>query len=214
MQTGMLGDNEALRRLWDGLLKDLVLKLNSPRGPEYEEGLRKLLRDELMSIPVLAGTSGITIVKMVTVLIGGGHTTDQIVEAAKKLEGRNRPNYVNPDIQQANMPSGHGRRRPVVLEFFEFDHDPLTEEVRACCEEPGYGYSTYEDGLRFQEDRPEDQRKRPHVFVPENPCCDAGGNPLALYLWSDADDRRLDLDDCDLGNGWYRLCLFARRKYC
>ena len=214
MQTGMLGYNEALRRLWDGLLKDLVLKLNSPRGPEYEEGLRKLLRDELMPIPVSAGTSGITIVKTVTVMIGGGRTTDQIIEAAKKSEGRNKPSYIDSDITQANIPSGHGRRRPVVLEFFEFDHDLLTEEVMTRCEEPGYGYPTCEDGLRFQEDRPDDQREHPHIFIPENPWCGADGPPRALYLWSNADDRKLSLSYCRLDGGWYRARLFARRKSC
>lgn len=152
------------------------------------------------------------IVKTVIVVIGGGRTTDQIIEAARKQKGRNRP-YINSDIKQANMLSGHGRRRSAVLEFFEFDHDPLTEEVRARCEEPGYGYPLYEDGLRFQEDHPDDQRERPHVFVPENPWCDADGNPRVLFLWVSAGNRELDLDDRDPGYGWDRSCLFARRKY-
>lgn len=178
MQTGMLGDNEVLRRLWDGPLKDLVLKLNSTRGPEYEEQLKKLLRDEMVPISVALPSAGI-----------------------------------NPDITQANTPSGHGRRRPVVLEFFEFNHDPTTEDVRARCEESGYGYPTYEDGLRFQEDRPDDQRGRPHVFIPENPWCGTDGDPQALDLWCHTVVRKLDLDCCFLGSRWSQRCLFARRKY-
>jgi len=160
-----------------------------------------------------AVTKGVRIVKTVPVQIGGGRTTDQIVADAKKLEGRNRPGYINPDITQKNMPSGNGHKRTVVVEFFEFDHDPTTDEVRARCEEPGYGYSTYEDGLRFQEDRPEDQRERSHVFIPENPWCGAGGLPRALGLWSDAVGRELYLRYCFLGLRWPRGCLFARRRY-
>lgn len=213
MQTGMLGDNEALRRLWGGLLLDLAVKLNGERGPEYEEQLKKLLRDELMPIPVSAGTTGITIVKTVTIEIGGGRTTDQIIEAARKLEGKNRPGYIDQAITQANMPSGHGCSRVVVVEWFEFNHDPTTEEVRTRCEEPGYGHSTYEDGLRFQEDHSDDQRERPHIVVPENPWCDADGSPQALSLWGDTSDRLLSLDYCFLDRRWIRYCLFARRKY-
>lgn len=210
MQTGMLGDNEALRRLWDGLLKDLMLKLNGSRGPEYEEGLRKLLRDELIPIPVSTGTAGIIIVKAVTVVVGG-RTTDQIV-----ADAQGKYSYVNPDIKQTNMPSGHGRRRSVVLEFFEFDHDPTTEEICARCEEPGYWYSTYEDGLRYQEDHFDGQQeRRPHVFFPENPWRPTGSGGQALGLWGHTGGWRLDLGYCAPEEpGWFKLCIFARRKYC
>ncbi len=158
-------------------------------------------------------SAGIRIVKTVTIIIGGGRTTDQIIEAAKRLEGRNRPSSIHSDITQANMPSGHGRRRPVILEFFEFDHDPTTEEVRARCEEPGCGYPHYEDGLRFQEDHPDDQRERHHIFIPENPWCDAHDYPQALNFWSFTGGRELGLRCCCLGDGWYLRYLFARRKY-
>ena len=104
-------------------------------------------------------------------------------------------------------------RRPVVVEWFEFDHDPTTEEVRARCEESGYGYPTIEDGLRFQEDHPDDQRERPHVVIPENPWCGADGYPRALYLWGNDGERGLDLDYCSLDDGWIRPCVFARRRY-
>ncbi len=213
IQTNMLGDNETLRRLWCGPFLDLALKFNGGKGPEFEEQLNKLLRGEMMPIPISVGTAGITIVKTVPVRIGGGRTTDQIIKAAKNLKGKNRPNYINPSITQANMPSGNGRVRVVLVEWFEFDHDPTMNEVRAQCEEPGYGYSHYEDGLRFQEDRPDDQRERPHVLIPENPWCDADGFPQALFLWSFIGDRKLDLDYYDLEYRWHRRCVFARRKY-
>jgi hypothetical protein len=139
------------------------------------------------------------------------------VETARKLKVKDRPGYISSDITQKNMPSGHGRRRTVVVEWFEFDHDPTTEEVRACCEELGYGYPTYEDGLRFQEDHPDDRYGRPHVVIPENPWCCALGSPQALHFWnptwSPTARRQLDLRHCRLGDRWLRSFVFARRKY-
>lgn len=208
-KTGMLGNSGVLRQLWGGPLLDLALKLNSENGPEIEVDLKKFLRGEM--IPVIAST-GVGIVKTVVVNIGGGRTTGQIIEAAQKLEGPNRPTYIDSDITQTNTPSGHGRARASVIEFFEFDHDPLTDEIRARCEEPGYGYPTYEDGLRFQEQNQEAQRERPHVFVPENPCI-SGGGPQALYLWGNSGGRKLSLGYCGPGDGWDRRVVFARRKY-
>lgn len=46
MQTGMLGNNETLRQIWDGPLKDLILKLNGANGPEVLEELKKFNRGE------------------------------------------------------------------------------------------------------------------------------------------------------------------------
>ena len=213
MQTGILGKNEELRRLWGGLLQEIVVQLNSGRGPEREEQLNKLLRDEMMPVPAALPSAGINIVKTTVIMIGGGWTTDQIVKAAKELPEGVRPGCINLAITQANMPSGNGRRRSVVIEWFEFpDHDPTTEEVRARCEESGYGYPQYEDGLRFQEDHPDDQRERSHIVIPENPWYDAYGSPRALGLWC-AVDRKLDLNYCHLEYRWFRYCLFARRKY-
>ncbi len=214
MQTNMLGNNETLRRLWCGPFLDLAMKFNGGKGPEFEEQGNKLPRGELMPIPPSPQAAGITIVKTSVITIGGGRTTDQIIADTKKMDSPNRPSYINSDIKQANMPAGHGRKRSVIVEWFEFDHDPLTEEVRARCEEPGYGYSMYEDGLRFQEDHPEDQRQRPHIVIPENPWCDAGGGPRALVLWHSSYERGLNLYCCYLDGKWIRYFLFARRKYC
>lgn len=42
----MLGDGEALRRLWSGPLQDLVSKLNGEKGPEWVKALKRFLRRE------------------------------------------------------------------------------------------------------------------------------------------------------------------------
>lgn len=46
MQAGMLGKNEALRQVWDGPLKDLVIKLNGENGPEVLAELNKFNRQK------------------------------------------------------------------------------------------------------------------------------------------------------------------------
>lgn len=177
------------------------------------EGFKRALRRELIPPRSKKGIAK-GVVKIVHVKIGGGRTTDQIVETTK---AKNKIIYINSNINQTNMPSGNGRERTSVLEFFEFDHDPTTEKVRVRCEEPGYGYSTYEDGLRFQEDHEDhldDQKDRSFVFIPENPWLGSGdGCPRALDFWSNAGTRRLDLIGCLLEGRWPRRCFFARRKY-
>lgn len=46
MQTGMLGNNEVLRRIFSGPLCDLAIKLNGEDGEIWEAELKKLLRRE------------------------------------------------------------------------------------------------------------------------------------------------------------------------
>lgn len=150
------------------------------------------------------------IIKTVTIQIGGGRTTDQMIEAAKRDCGNHN---VSGEINQRNMPSGYGKLRAVTLEFRQFDHDPYTEEVTDWQNQPGHGPSGYEDGLRFREFDPEVQRKNPHVFIPEAPWCVTNGVPCALNLWSFDVDREVSLFRCSPRSRWNRVCLFARRKY-
>lgn len=46
MHIGMLGNSEALRQVWDGPLKDLIIKMNGENGPEVLEELKKFNRQE------------------------------------------------------------------------------------------------------------------------------------------------------------------------
>jgi hypothetical protein len=45
-KRGMLGDIEVLRRLLRGPLQDLLMRLNGPDGPAWEEALKRFLRTE------------------------------------------------------------------------------------------------------------------------------------------------------------------------
>jgi hypothetical protein len=210
-EKGMLGDNEALRRIVGGPLLDLLVKLNS-RG-DVEEQLNLMLRNQLMPIPVSKPAEGVEIVKTLVQKIGGGRTTDEIIAAAWKLPEKLRPSFIDKLITQANMVSGYGPARNSLLEFGQFDHGASTEEVVNWQWQPGYGPVTYEDGLRFQEDHPDDQREQPHIFIPENPYCDVDGGPQALDLWGSVGGRELGLDDCEPDDEWGRDCVFARRKF-
>ena len=219
--------NEPVRQMTHGQLKDMIgtlvdgipeMTFDQAEAVGRTKGL--LVADVRKDIERYAGllpqpqlapeqaASGI--VKVVTIQIGGGRTTDQMIETAVKDCGRGN---VSGDITQKNMPSGYGKLRGVTMEFRQFDHDPYTEEVCEWQNEPGYGPSGYEDGLRFREHDPEAQRQQPHIFVPEFPWCDASGIPYALDLWSNAGGRRVDLFRCNPRFQWDRHFLFARRKY-
>lgn len=182
------------------------------RWADKSEEMQALFRKVFLPQPLPVSPEQIAtgIVKVVRIEIGGSRTTDQMIETAHRDCGKGN---VNSDITQKNMPAGFGPLRQVTLEFRQFDHDPFTDEVTAWQNEPGCGPSGYEDGLRFREKYPEDQRQQPHIFVPENPWCDADGIPCALSLWSRAVDRMVDLYDGEPRVQWLRNCLFARRKY-
>lgn len=217
--------NEPVRSMTHGHFKDLVgtlvdgiPELTFDQAEAVGRSKAPLIVDVRRSIELYAGVLPIVtltpaqvavgIVKIVSIQIGGGRTTDQMVEATRKDY-----HYINANITQANMPSGYGKLRFVTLEFRQFDRDPYTEEVTDWQNEPGHGPSGYEDGLRFREYDPEAQRQQPHVFIPEAPWCDADGIPCALGLWSRFGDRGLGLGGCRPRDQWHRSCLFARRKY-
>lgn len=161
----------------------------------------------LTPVPLTPEQAAEGIVNVVTIQIGGGRTADQMVEAARNKDCT----YINPDITQKHMPSGYGKLRSVTLEFRLFDHEATLEEVCDWIEQPGHGHPIYEDGLRYREAEPEAQRERPHIFIPENPWCDALGFPCALNLWSGGGDRKVGLFRCRPAGRWDQDCLFARR---
>ncbi len=51
MYIGMLGNSEALRQIWDGPLKDLIIKVNGENGPKVLEELKKFNRQEPCWVP-------------------------------------------------------------------------------------------------------------------------------------------------------------------
>lgn len=159
--------------------------------------------------------NNITIVKTVAVTVGGGRTTDEIIWALNGLQkkrGRSIYFYIDRAINQKSMPSGYGKEQVVALEFFRFDHDPTYDEIKFRCRETGYSHPTYEDGLIFQEDYPDDQRQIAHVFVPEIPWRSFDRSPQALLLWGNIHNLSVCLMDVNPFGKFNKDCIFARRK--
>lgn len=87
MQTGILGNNETLRRLWGGPLLDLVVKLNSESGPEWEEGLKRFLRKE-----------DLRVASTLRVHVGTGLETPDEFRGALKQSGCRITHRANPAL--------------------------------------------------------------------------------------------------------------------
>jgi len=97
---------------------------------------------------------------------------------------------------------------PVVrkLEFIECDFDPSSEQVLEELKRHGLIRPTAEDALEFGKKHPEEQRKRPLVFLHE-PVLDPDGGRNVLVLDGLAGRRDLDLHWLD--RRWAQYCLFA-----
>ena len=91
------------------------------------------------------------------------------------------------------------------LEFVEFDYDPSSEDVLKEFESRGLERPTYEDALYFGIEHPEEQRKRPIIFLHE-PVLDPRGDRSVLVLNEDGGKRKLNLGYFD--GGWGRGCVF------
>lgn len=203
-----LGEEEALLGTFLRASVDLSRRMDSVTS-ELWSGNTELIKAVFQQVflppsPDLARG----IVGGAVVIIGGGRTTDQFVADFIRRGG----DLVHPFINQANMPSGHGRRRPVFIEFFGFapDYSPTTSEVRARCEEPGYDYPSYEAAFRFLESHP-DNPENP-IFIPRNPWCNTLGDPQALRLWKTPTARGIDLGNSLPEIRWSRETVFARVK--
>ncbi|HEX9722391.1 MAG TPA: hypothetical protein VGA53_03945 [Candidatus Paceibacterota bacterium] len=92
------------------------------------------------------------------------------------------------------------------IEFIECDYDPSSKEVLEELERHGLKGPTYEDALEFGVEHPEQQRKRPHVFLHEA-VLGPSGYRFVLALGGDAGYRRLDLPW--FGRRWHRAGVFA-----
>ena len=78
------------------------------------------------------------------------------------------------------------------IELVEFDHEPPSEEVLEKLAQRGLERPTYEDALYFGIQHPEEQRKRPVVFLHE-PVLRPDGDRGVLVLEERAGERDLYL---------------------
>lgn len=183
---------------------------NKKESKEQDEAERKYYRTTCNMREVVDLIGGLTRPVFV-VKIGGGRTVEQIITSGI---------FIDPDVIKANLPLGDGPMREVMIELFEFDHDPIMSEVGARCEESGYDYPTYEDGLCFEEQflsTCTTKHWRPHVFIPKDPWQDYEHIPCAL-TWEYMGSSDIGGTPCILLSAWYpqtrwhKICVFARRK--
>jgi len=97
---------------------------------------------------------------------------------------------------------------PVVrkIEFVECDFDPSSEQALEELKRHGLKQPTEADALEFGKEHPEEQRKRPIVFL-HKPVLDPDGSRSVLVLRESAGRRGLDL--VRFGSGWARDYVFA-----
>lgn len=132
--------------------------------------------------------------------VGQRKTTEEAVMAGKY-------DWANNSINSHNFPMRlrtAGERR--VIEPIEFGYDPTSEEVLAEAKKRGLERPVYEDTFDFGEQFPEEQRKRPIVFLHE-PWQDPDGLRRVLVLDSYSSERGLYLYCFDYR--WPRHYIFA-----
>jgi len=132
-------------------------------------------------------------------IVGGNRATEELVQAGKY-------NWVDENITNQNLPMRPRPNGEVVIELLEFDHDVSSEEVIKGAQKRGLERPSYEDALFFGEQHPEEQRKRPIVFLHE-PWQSPRGGRNVLVLYGDSSGRSLSLD-C-FGGRWRRRYVFV-----
>lgn len=108
-------------------------------------------------------------------------------------------NWVNDWITDERFPVEEHAPVGRTIELIEFDYDPNSAELLSVFAYRGLERPTYEDALYFGIKYPEEQRKRPIVFLHE-PVLGRSGSRDVLVLNGSARRRGLDLD----WFGWWR----------
>ncbi len=170
-----------------GQLNAVVKKLGG------HEAVLKFLRGELIVSAIKA------VAKIFTLVLSGAKKASELVR-----EGNY--GWVNDWITDERFPITPHEPTSRMIEFVEFDHDMSSEQVLAEFTRRGLERPTTEDALQFGIEHPEEQRKRPVVFL-HGPVRDRDGDPDVLVLREDDVQRSLSL--CWFDNVWGRDCVFA-----
>jgi len=125
---------------------------------------------------------------------------------ASELIRRGKYNWVNDQITDERFPIAEHAPTPRKIELVEFDYDPTSEEVLKDFRRRGLKRPTYEDGLYLGIQHPEEQKKRPIVFLHE-PVQGSDGSLRVLVLHGRSGERRLRLGW--FYGGWGRGYVFA-----
>lgn len=167
-------------------------------GGSNEDAYRGLADQDLVKqfAELLVGKSSVNVFQ---ITCEGSHKTSELVRMG---------NYdrVSDWITDERFPVQKHASVSRSIELVEFDHDPTSEEVLAEFSRRGLNRPTHEDALYFGVKHPEEQRKRPIVFLHE-PGQFPGGSRRVLVLGGGARKRGLDL--YWLVGRWGRRCAFA-----
>lgn len=123
-----------------------------------------------------------------------------------ELVARGKYDWSNNWITDERFPIQKHEPVSRTIELVKFDHDPTSEEVLAEFSRRGLERPTHEDALYFGIEHPDEQMKRPLVFLHE-PVQGPGGRLGVLVLDGHVGGRNLRLDW--FGSGWPRDDLFA-----
>ena len=140
-----------------------------------------------------------------SVTFGDGRNGKELLKAGRYgWIGEHARTFAESNEFPVSTGAGTASLELVELDFDFTSGDVLAEFSRLKLERP-----TAEDALRFGEQYPEEQRKRPIAFLHE-PWLDPYGGREVLVLRGDRRERGLALYWYD--DRWYRGVLFAARR--
>ncbi|MBI4120061.1 MAG: hypothetical protein HY454_01205 [Parcubacteria group bacterium] len=191
---------------WIGGFTDKLVRALRERGVSDEQ-IHSFVTDE-GEVPVgkIADMLAEMLAKCASNVCGIFQLVLEGTATASELIRRGQYNWHNNWITDERFPLQTHDQMGRTIELVEFDHDPTSEEVLAEFIRRGLERSTYEDALYFGIQHPEEQRKRPIVFLHE-PVLDPCGRRGVLVLGGDAGGRKLLL--VLVAGGWDRDFVFA-----
>jgi len=128
--------------------------------------------------------------KVYSITIGDGRTTEELVAAAKY-------GYCHSQVISDNFPARPFRGKTVrEIVLLSFDHAVSSKEATAEAAKQGLERPFYEDALYFGIDYPDVQLEGPVAFL-HDPWLGNHGRRDAICLWNNAGRRELGLEGFD-----------------
>ncbi|TSC56844.1 MAG: hypothetical protein Greene071421_354 [Parcubacteria group bacterium Greene0714_21] len=142
--------------------------------------------------------AGTTVIGTFPITLEGSLKTSELVKQGKE--------WFDDWITDGRFPIKEHAPLDRTIELLEFDHDPSNNQILEELLRRGLERPTYEHALYFGIKHPEEQRKRPIIFLHE-PVRGKGGSLYVLVLREEAGHRGLYLYGFE--TSWNRGCAFA-----
>lgn len=179
-----------------GQLFEIGRQLRQPNGYPFDPQLLQKYLQAAIEGRFQSGSSSISVFSI---------TLDGLFKASELVK-QGKYDSSNDWITDERFPIKKHVPLDRTIELFEFDHDPSEDEVLEELKRRDLERPTYEDALYFGIKHPEEQRKRPIVFLHE-PVRGPHGDLDVLVLHGSAGLRLLDLRW--FGRRWPRRDVFA-----